>query len=334
MPPSSRRPRTVTNSKYSVRERQRARYALASHKFQRGYSDQTLFEKIEKSLGDVGVFKDRQSVKEFLQGAESEDDKIDAVIQYLATVDPKLAASFDDDGFEALVADVFSQMFQPKLNDATMREQWPRAERFAGFYQFVEERFPTEASRTQILHLTTVPNAHYLRASLLEVKWSLHPQAPEEFVKLDFPVHPTQIGGVPAAHDDYTGAGAEADTLYHSSNRASKSFAEHLLNETRAGGDPIIPYFYEATGFLFPRDDTHFFMFQRDTDNFSPIFFIGGLFDDGKLEVSYFDANRQLLRLQERKMPLICDYLSYRRLSTDVEKVIESFLANAQENMR
>lgn len=335
MPPRSRRPRTVLASKYSIRERQRVRYSLASYRFRRGLSVERLYYEIDDFPEFQGVFKDRQIIREFLEGAEQSDEKIDTYIRYLIAVDPKLEGAFGEDDFEAQIADVFSQMFQPELNETSMRESWERTERFAGFYQFVREELPTEASRTQILHLETIPNAHYLRASLLEIHWSLHPDAPEEFTKLKFPVTATQIGGVRASYDDdEEGRGADKHPMYDSSTRANESFAKLLLSETRGGRDPTIPYFYEASGFLFPRDDTHFFMFQRDTDNFSPIFYMGGLFDGGNLQLSYFDANQQLLRLHEGKMPIICDYLSYRKLPEDIGKIIQSFLASIHKDMR
>lgn len=283
---------------------------------------------MDVALEYSGEFKDKQQVKEFLQGAEPADDKIDAVVRYLECADPNLANAIEDDGFENLVGDVFSQLIAPTLTDRAILERSHRLSRFEGLYEHIEvDHHESITPRLDLIHLKATPNSHYLTASLLMIDWRSHPESASQVNR--------QIAGITPFMISTMASDAGAPH-YAGGEGPYRNFAEYVLAKERAGEAPVAPYHYIGRGFLFPRDDTYFFMYQRHVASLDPTFYAGMLHDDGSIAVTYFDiadalfADKPSNPFSVPRQPM----LRYKRLPADIEKTMSSFIAKSTDDVR
>jgi len=333
MPKRTRTPRTLSESKFSVQERQRVRYALASYRLRRGQSYERLLAEIEKINNYESGFKDKQQIKEFLSGSEPSDDKLLSVIKYLSHVEPDLCSGIYDDRFDVLAADVLAQLFLSKANLDAISTSSPYDLMLSGIYEYrhiygegSQYRFPL--LEMSLLRITHVPNASHYEASLLIVDWRSHPKAAsvsDQFLAQYTPHNHYEVmvdAGIPT----YIGVG-----------QAYSDFAKILLDDTKLGKQCINPYYLGAKGFLFPRGGSHFFMFQRTIFNRAPIFYTGCRTGADSVMIAPLDFDLESDRLSGDgglRQSFGSRSTEYKRLDSETERIMEAFLAQRLKDVQ
>lgn len=109
-----RTPSTVLNSEYSIPTRNRIRVGLASYRHRFGLSYEALVDRILNAfpLGS-DLFSNIETIKEFLNGAETSDARLKLIILFLKKEMSDFSESISEEGFVHVVGDIFTQLFLP-----------------------------------------------------------------------------------------------------------------------------------------------------------------------------------------------------------------------------
>jgi hypothetical protein len=272
-----------------------------------------------QTLGDENSFKDRQQVKEFLRGSEPNDNKIESVIEFLGKVDDNFKGILEDDDFEELVADIFSQLIRPNVTDIDMPSISSKLDNFVGVYERLEVHPQSHlSSKMELLHVGHTINTQYLSVSMLKVDWRSHPET--------------------ASTTDQTLAGCTPMTIselvrdtgqpyYIGAEDAYRQFAQ-LIRKNDQSNESFINAFYRGTnGYMFFRDDSHFLMIHRNIADLSALLCAGEFLSFDTIRISELDLHNIFSPNTGADSVSQHPVIELKRVSKDVEDLLSSYIA-------
>ncbi|MEJ7926001.1 hypothetical protein WG908_04425 [Sphingobium sp. AN641] len=171
---STRKARTLKNSTYSVFERAQLRQAITLHGSERGMGAGNLLVDIRKLVpAGAHVFKDREQIREFINGSEPLDDKIGVLLAYLKLASPERYNMIFDADRVSLYGDVLLSMFSTisKISSYDRSILSSKSKNLEGVYLLCTKYRPyvLHTNDVSFLYLEHVENSPYLLCEIFTV---------------------------------------------------------------------------------------------------------------------------------------------------------------------
>jgi len=288
-----RTPITVSNSDYSVPERQRIRHVLTTVKWRDGMSTRSLLADMEKQFPfySGNTFKDQRQLTKFLEGTESDDRKIELVVQYITKNYPDLAKIITDDGNVNVTGFALSGMFNfyetKSLFDRAVDVESIRSR--TGIYVLM--RSAGKAGGINFIRIQHVENCPYalVRSFVVTVPPELYPKYSQKEIDeciYEISYRLSQLGG---NKDEYRSLSSEnIRPISLSIDGICQKYIDPILSEYLKNRpkfkNPVITLYY--SGVLTIVNDRYMF-FMRDVLSRSPLF-AEAIFDTRAIALTNF----------------------------------------------